>query len=83
LGGRQERGSPRDGEKQWGDWRLRRGRVAMGPGEIWGSGECEREKGDDEQCLKPENFLFTSAEEDAALKATDFSLSVFYKPGTF
>ncbi|KAG2668553.1 hypothetical protein I3843_15G160200 [Carya illinoinensis] len=31
--------------------------------------------------LKPENFLFDSAEEDAALKATDFGLSVFYKPG--
>ncbi|KAL6285328.1 hypothetical protein ACE6H2_009718 [Prunus campanulata] len=31
--------------------------------------------------LKPENFLFDSEEEDAALKATDFGLSVFYKPG--
>lgn len=31
--------------------------------------------------LKPENFLFVSADEDAALKATDFGLSVFYKPG--
>ncbi|RWW16522.1 hypothetical protein GW17_00019580 [Ensete ventricosum] len=31
--------------------------------------------------LKPENFLFASADEDAALKATDFGLSVFYKPG--
>ncbi|XP_009357911.1 calcium-dependent protein kinase SK5-like [Pyrus x bretschneideri] len=31
--------------------------------------------------LKPENFLFESEEEDAALKATDFGLSVFYKPG--
>ncbi|XP_060212326.1 calcium-dependent protein kinase SK5-like [Lycium barbarum] len=31
--------------------------------------------------LKPENFLFLSSEEDAALKATDFGLSVFYKPG--
>lgn len=31
--------------------------------------------------LKPENFLFISADEDAALKATDFGLSVFYKPG--
>ncbi|CAK9139406.1 unnamed protein product [Ilex paraguariensis] len=31
--------------------------------------------------LKPENFLFTSTDEDAALKATDFGLSVFYKPG--
>ncbi|XP_058089046.1 calcium-dependent protein kinase 24-like isoform X2 [Magnolia sinica] len=32
--------------------------------------------------LKPENFLFISEEEDAALKATDFGLSVFYKPET-
>lgn len=31
--------------------------------------------------LKPENFLFSSTDEDAALKATDFGLSVFYKPG--
>ncbi|XP_010930818.1 calcium-dependent protein kinase 28 [Elaeis guineensis] len=31
--------------------------------------------------LKPENFLFASADEDAVLKATDFGLSVFYKPG--
>ncbi|WOL02336.1 calcium-dependent protein kinase 24-like [Canna indica] len=31
--------------------------------------------------LKPENFLFASSDEDAALKATDFGLSVFYKPG--
>nr|GLL19833.1 calcium-dependent protein kinase SK5-like [Ipomoea trifida] len=31
--------------------------------------------------LKPENFLFLSSNEDAALKATDFGLSVFYKPG--
>ncbi|XP_068662083.1 calcium-dependent protein kinase 24-like [Aristolochia californica] len=31
--------------------------------------------------LKPENFLFASSEEDAALKTTDFGLSVFYKPG--
>ncbi|KAK4417449.1 Calcium-dependent protein kinase SK5 [Sesamum alatum] len=30
--------------------------------------------------LKPENFLFIGADEDAALKATDFGLSVFYKP---
>lgn len=33
--------------------------------------------------LKPENFLFHSVDEDAALKATDFGLSVFYKPGLF
>ncbi|GMP26730.1 hypothetical protein CsSME_00003046 [Camellia sinensis var. sinensis] len=33
--------------------------------------------------LKPENFLFLSTDEDAALKATDFGLSVFYKPGNF
>jgi len=31
--------------------------------------------------LKPENFLFESPDEDAKLKATDFGLSVFYKPG--
>lgn len=31
--------------------------------------------------LKPENFLFDSVEEDAKLKATDFGMSVFYKPG--
>ncbi|XP_023532474.1 calcium-dependent protein kinase SK5-like [Cucurbita pepo subsp. pepo] len=31
--------------------------------------------------LKPENFLFQSVDEDAALMATDFGLSVFYKPG--
>lgn len=31
--------------------------------------------------LKPENFLFLSTDEEAALKATDFGLSVFYKPG--
>ncbi|PIA47248.1 hypothetical protein AQUCO_01400140v1 [Aquilegia coerulea] len=30
--------------------------------------------------LKPENFLFASTDEDAALKAIDFGLSVFYKP---
>ena len=33
--------------------------------------------------LKPENFLFESPDEDAKLKATDFGLSVFYKPGLF
>uniref|UniRef100_A0A0D6QUK9 non-specific serine/threonine protein kinase n=1 Tax=Araucaria cunninghamii TaxID=56994 RepID=A0A0D6QUK9_ARACU len=31
--------------------------------------------------LKPENFLLASTDEDAALKATDFGLSVFFKPG--
>ncbi|KAJ9675623.1 hypothetical protein PVL29_024512 [Vitis rotundifolia] len=31
--------------------------------------------------LKPENFIFESTDEDAKLKATDFGLSVFYKPG--
>ncbi|KAL5209311.1 hypothetical protein ABZP36_004934 [Zizania latifolia] len=30
--------------------------------------------------LKPENFLFASTAEDTPLKATDFGLSVFYKP---
>ncbi|KAI5668226.1 hypothetical protein M9H77_18079 [Catharanthus roseus] len=33
--------------------------------------------------LKPENFLFDSEDEDAKLKATDFGLSVFYKPGQY
>ena len=33
--------------------------------------------------LKPENFLFDSNEEDAKLKATDFGLSIFFKPGLF
>ncbi|KAL9245488.1 hypothetical protein vseg_019134 [Gypsophila vaccaria] len=33
--------------------------------------------------LKPENFLFDSTEEDAVLKATDFGLSVFFKPGQY
>ncbi|KZV42812.1 calcium-dependent protein kinase 11-like [Dorcoceras hygrometricum] len=32
--------------------------------------------------LKPENFLFDTPDEDAKLKATDFGLSVFYKPET-
>ncbi|XP_057417366.1 calcium-dependent protein kinase SK5 [Lotus japonicus] len=31
--------------------------------------------------LKPENFLFDTLDEHAKLKATDFGLSVFYKPG--
>jgi calcium-dependent protein kinase len=31
--------------------------------------------------LKPENFLFASTSEEAPLKATDFGLSMFYKPG--
>ncbi|KAI3431898.1 uncharacterized protein J3R85_007767 [Psidium guajava] len=31
--------------------------------------------------LKPENFLFDTPDDDAKLKATDFGLSVFYKPG--
>ncbi|KAF7810382.1 calcium-dependent protein kinase 1-like [Senna tora] len=31
--------------------------------------------------LKPENFLFLSKDEGSPLKATDFGLSVFFKPG--
>ncbi|XP_061345597.1 calcium-dependent protein kinase 28-like isoform X1 [Gastrolobium bilobum] len=31
--------------------------------------------------MKPENFLFKSAREDSSLKATDFGLSDFIKPG--
>ncbi|KAG7568034.1 Protein kinase domain [Arabidopsis thaliana x Arabidopsis arenosa] len=33
--------------------------------------------------LKPENFLFDSESDDAKLKAMDFGLSVFYKPGQY
>lgn len=33
--------------------------------------------------LKPENFLFDSPDEDATLKAIDFGLSIFYKPGQY
>lgn len=33
--------------------------------------------------LKPENFLFVNEEEDSTLKAIDFGLSVFFKPGLF
>ncbi|XWS24820.1 hypothetical protein CRYUN_Cryun27aG0017700 [Craigia yunnanensis] len=33
--------------------------------------------------LKPENFLFDSPADDALLKATDFGLSIFYKPGQY
>ncbi|XP_030520919.1 calcium-dependent protein kinase 17-like [Rhodamnia argentea] len=31
--------------------------------------------------LKPENFLLLNKDEDSPLKATDFGLSVFFKPG--
>ena len=31
--------------------------------------------------LKPENFLLASKADDAVLKATDFGLSAFFKPG--
>ncbi|XP_027367815.1 calcium-dependent protein kinase 10-like isoform X2 [Abrus precatorius] len=31
--------------------------------------------------LKPENFLFVSQQEDSPLKAIDFGLSTFFKPG--
>ncbi|OMO51806.1 hypothetical protein CCACVL1_29580 [Corchorus capsularis] len=33
--------------------------------------------------LKPENFLFDNPGDDVSLKATDFGLSVFYKPGQY
>lgn len=33
--------------------------------------------------LKPENFLFLNKREDSPLKATDFGLSVFFKPGNY
>ena len=32
--------------------------------------------------LKPENFLFSFNTDDSPLKAIDFGLSVFFKPGT-
>lgn len=32
--------------------------------------------------LKPENFLFANKKEHSPLKAIDFGLSVFFKPGT-
>jgi calcium-dependent protein kinase len=32
--------------------------------------------------LKPENFLFVNHKEDAPLKAIDFGLSIFFKPGS-
>ncbi|XP_074570147.1 calcium-dependent protein kinase 20-like [Curcuma longa] len=31
--------------------------------------------------LKPENFLFANKKENASLKAIDFGLSIFFKPG--
>jgi len=31
--------------------------------------------------LKPENFLFVDGHEDSTLKAIDFGLSIFFKPG--
>ena len=31
--------------------------------------------------LKPENFLFVDGNEESTLKAIDFGLSVFFKPG--
>lgn len=31
--------------------------------------------------LKPENFLLANTKEDSPLKATDFGMSVFFKPG--
>ncbi|KAE8702537.1 Calcium-dependent protein kinase 1 [Hibiscus syriacus] len=31
--------------------------------------------------LKPENFLFVNEQEDSPLKAIDFGLSIFFKPG--
>lgn len=33
--------------------------------------------------LKPENFLFENMKETASLKAIDFGLSVFFKPGNY
>lgn len=33
--------------------------------------------------LKPENFLYASKKESSPLKAIDFGLSVFFRPGMF
>ena len=33
--------------------------------------------------IKPENFLLTDATDDADLKACDFGLSAFFKPGQY
>jgi calcium-dependent protein kinase len=33
--------------------------------------------------LKPENFLFVNQKEDSPLKAIDFGLSIFFKPGVY
>lgn len=33
--------------------------------------------------LKPENFLYAGKSEDAQLKAIDFGLSIFFRPGEF
>lgn len=33
--------------------------------------------------LKPENFLFANKKENSPLKAIDFGLSIFFKPGMF
>lgn len=33
--------------------------------------------------LKPENFLFANKKENSPLKAIDFGLSIFFKPGSF
>lgn len=33
--------------------------------------------------LKPENFLFADKKETSPLKAIDFGLSMFFKPGKF
>lgn len=33
--------------------------------------------------LKPENFLLVNEEEDSPMKAIDFGLSTYFKPGTF
>jgi len=33
--------------------------------------------------LKPENFLYANKKESSPLKAIDFGLSVFFRPGKF
>ncbi|KAG9449803.1 hypothetical protein H6P81_009768 [Aristolochia fimbriata] len=42
---------------------------------------CQQLYDDTIRNLKPENFLFASKKEASPLKAIDFGLSIFFKPG--
>jgi calcium-dependent protein kinase len=48
---------------------------------IWPLLQLCHENGVMHRDLKPENFLFVNKSEDSPLKAIDFGLSVFFKPG--